>query len=83
MPAARFAKRRRSAGRIAARAIALVAIGAIGLMAEPTAAASYAVAVAFGGLLLVGVVVAKRNSNEACRCRVDFRRVRVHPLRLR
>jgi uncharacterized membrane protein HdeD (DUF308 family) len=68
---------------IAACSIGLVVIGAVCLMEEPTATANYAVAVALGGLVLVGGVVAKRGSNEPCRCLVKPRRMPVHPVRHR
>ena len=64
---------------IAACGIAFVAIGAVCLMGEPIAMANYAIAVAFGGLLLVGGVVAKRGSNELSKSLVEFKRVRVRP----
>jgi uncharacterized membrane protein HdeD (DUF308 family) len=64
---------------IAACGIAIVAIGAVCLMEQPTAPVNYAVAVAFGGLLLVGGVVAKRGSKEPSGCLVKLKRVRVRP----
>jgi uncharacterized membrane protein HdeD (DUF308 family) len=79
--AARFDTFTGSRGGIAAGGIALVAIGAMCLMEEPTTTANYAVAVAFGGLLLVGGVVAKRGLNQPCRRLGQPRR--VHPVRHR
>jgi uncharacterized membrane protein HdeD (DUF308 family) len=62
---------------IAAGGIALVAIGAMCLVEEPTATANYAIAVVFGGLLLVGGVAAKRGSKDPSESLVKLKRVRV------
>ena len=81
--AARFEKMRGYARGFAARVIPLIALGAVGLVEEPNATAAWAVAFAFGGLLLIFAVAVKRGSNEPRNCLVQSRRVRLHPARRR
>lgn len=81
--AAHFTRVRASAGRIVAGAIALSALRLVSLMEAPSATASYAVALAFGGLLLIGALAVKRGSQEPHKCLAESRRPRVHPPRFR
>jgi hypothetical protein len=66
-----------SARAIAAPATVLTALGVAGLVEVPTATATCAVALALGGLMLVGAVTVKRASNEPFKCLAERRRVRV------
>jgi hypothetical protein len=81
--AAHFTRVRASAGRIVAGAIALSALRLVSLMDAPSATASYAVALAFGGLLLIGALAVKRGSQEPHKCLAESRRARVRPPRFR
>jgi hypothetical protein len=80
--AAQVTRVRTSAGRIVAGAIALSALRLVSLMDAPNATASYAVAFAFGWLLLIGAMTAKRVQKPR-QCPAESRRVRVHPPRFR
>ena len=81
--AAHFTRFLTCAGRIVAGAIALSALRLVSLMDAPNATASYAVAFAFGGLLLIGAMTAKRGVQNPRQCPAESRRVRVQPLRFR
>jgi len=81
--AAHFTWVRASASRIVAVAIALCALRLVSFIEVPSATASYAVAFAFGGLLLIGALAVKRGSQDPHKCLAESRRVRVHPLRFR
>ena len=81
--AAHFTRVRASASRIVAAAIALCALRLVSLMEAPSATASYAVALAFGGLLLIGALAVRRGSQEPRKCLAESRRVRMQPLRFR
>ena len=78
-----FIRVRASAGRIVAAAIAVSALRLVILMEAPGATASYAVALAFGALLLIGALVVKRGLQEPPKCLAESQRVRVQPRRYR
>ena len=81
--AAHFTRVRASASRIVAGAIALCALCLVSLMEAPSATASYAVALAFGGLLPIGVLAVRRGSQEPRKCLAESRQARVQPLKFR
>jgi hypothetical protein len=81
--ATHFTKVRGSAGRIVAGAIALSALRLVSLMDAPNATASYAVAFALGGLLLIGAMTATRGVQKARQCPAESKRARVQAPRFR
>ena len=81
--AAHFTRVRASASRTVAGAIALCALRLVSLREAPSATASYAVALVFGGLLLIGALAIKSGSQQPHKCLAENRRARVQPLRFR
>jgi hypothetical protein len=73
-----------AANRNSMRGIALVALGALCLVDEATATATYIATLPLGWLLvLLGVLTVRRNSHQPSKCLVNVTPVRPHSLRRR